>query len=311
MADYMLRLTQEENIVLGAPTVQRLIEGRSGDAALLYLCLARNKAANADGLRAELGWTAAQFAAAEDKLRAMGLIRRPAAGEAALAPPEKTAPPPPETALPDYSREDVMNSREGDAPFAALLRETERKLGRLSDPSVKKLLGLYDYLGLPADVIYLLISYCAERKAEQFGAEKPPTMREIEKTGYQWARLELFSAEAADAYLRSERERRSKYGAYMEVLHLGARAPVSSEEKYLGAWLDWGFPPETVALAYDKTMLNCHEFKWAYCNGILKRWHEKGIRTAEQAKSENSRKKKSASAASGGDKNAWMDEFLK
>ena len=51
---------------------------------------------------------------------------------------------------------------------------------------------------------------------------------------------------------------------------------MASEEKYLTAWQDMGFSPEAVALAYDKTVLKCREFKWAYCNGILKRWHQAG-----------------------------------
>ena len=43
-----------------------------------------------------------------------------------------------------------------------------------------------------------------------------------------------------------------------------------------------GFPPEAVALAYDKTVLKCHELKWPYCNGILKRWHEAGFTRPEE-----------------------------
>ena len=43
-----------------------------------------------------------------------------------------------------------------------------------------------------------------------------------------------------------------------------------------------GFSPEAVALAYDKTVLKCHELKWPYCNGILKRWHEAGLHTIEE-----------------------------
>ena len=56
----------------------------------------------------------------------------------------------------------------------------------------------------------------------------------------------------------------------MRALGLGDRLPVASEEKYLNAWQEMGFPPETVALAYDKTVLKCHELKWPYCNGIFK-----------------------------------------
>ena len=301
MADYVLRLTREENITISEGTVRRLIDARNGDAALLYLCLQIEKP-NADTLRARLGWSEAEFNATVRALGEMGLVQTPTP-----APP--SAPSAPETALPDYSREDVMNTLERDGSFAAVLHEYERKLGRLSEPSVKKLLGLYDYLGFPADVLALLLQYCAERKAARFGAEKPPTMREIEKVGYDWARRELFTSEAADAHIRRERERRTRFGAYMAALGLGDRAPVTGEEKYLGNWLDWGFPPETVAIAHDKTVLNCHEFKWAYCNGILRRWHEKGLHTPDEARSEtNSRRAKPSDP---GDKNAWMDEFIK
>jgi hypothetical protein len=48
-----------------------------------------------------------------------------------------------------------------------------------------------------------------------------------------------------------------------------------------------GFGPEAVALAYDKTVMKCHELKWPYCNGILKRWHEKDLHTVEEIESEN------------------------
>lgn len=312
MSDYVLHLTQEENIVLGAPIVRRLIAGGNGDAALLYLCLARHGSSEPEQLRRELRWDAPQFAAAESALRAMGLIGAPERTQAdAPAQSAASACPAvqPDAAAPEYSREDVMRALEGDASFASLLTEVERKLGRLSEPSLRKLLGLYDFLGLPADVIYLLVNYCAERKAEQFGLAKPPTMREVEREGYAWARRELFTQTAADAYIRAERQKRGSYPAYMEALRLNGRAAVPSEERYLSAWSEMGFPAETVAIAYDKTMLNCHELKWPYLNGILKRWHEKGLHTPEQVRAENAAPRQSAAPKRGGDRNAWMKDY--
>ena len=344
MSEYVLKMTQEENITLGAGAVRRLIEGGSGDAALLYLCLARRGSSAPERLRAELKWSEEQFAAAERALRSMGLISTPPpepdaeaparaagtpegeAGRAARESAERESETPraaresetpraaramqpaPETAIPDYSREDVMGKLESDASFAALLREVERKLGRLSDPSVRKLLGLYDYLGLPADVIFLLVNYCAERKAEQFGAGRVPTMREIEREGYAWARRELFSTAAADAYLKSEREKRRAFPEYMAALQLLDRAAAPAEERYLGAWAEMGFPPDTVAIAYDKTMLKCHELKWPYLNGILKRWHEKNLHTPAEVSAENAPPRKGGDAGQGG-RNAWMKDY--
>ena len=50
----------------------------------------------------------------------------------------------------------------------------------------------------------------------------------------------------------------------------------------MNEWQEMGFQPEAVALAYDKTVMNCREFKWPYCNGILKKWHAAGLHTAEE-----------------------------
>ena len=63
-----------------------------------------------------------------------------------------------------------------------------------------------------------------------------------------------------------------------------------------------------MAEAYDRTVLHCHEFRWPYCNGILKRWHEKGLHTLEQVRAENAKETPKKKEASGG--NAWMKEYL-
>ena len=118
--------------------------------------------------------------------------------EAPLPPPQQLSEPP------EYTREDIARKLEGDGRFACLLREVEHKLGPLSTPSVKKLLGLYENLGLPADVVYTLVNYCIAKKEQQFGEGRLPNMREIEKEGYVWARKELFSIEKASEYMKRE-----------------------------------------------------------------------------------------------------------
>lgn len=301
MAGYVLHLPEEKSITLSPAVVRRLIQSGSGDAALLYLCLVNESGSvSPERLRSLLKWEATRLSAAERALCAAGLI-----GELDEPP---ASPARAEMSAPEYSRDDITSKLERDATFGNLLREVERKLGALSTPSVGKLLGLYEYLGLPAEVIYLLVSHCVERKAEQFGSTRRPTMREVEKEGYIWARRELFSMEAANEYLREESRRRSSWPEYMNALNMGGRACAPSEEKYLSAWAEMGFPPETVALAYDKTVLRCHEFKWGYCNGILKKWHEKGLHTPDEVRTEN---KPARAKPASGDKNAWMDEFTK
>ena len=303
MAGYVLHLKEEESVTLSAATLRRLIGGGNGDAALLYLAILHSHgAAEAEKLAAMLKWDEARVRAAEQALCEMQLVGAPEK-KAAPLPPE----PPQAQETPDYTREDIARKLEGDGRFACLLREVEHKLGPLSTPSVKKLLGLYENLGLPADVVYTLVNYCIAKKEQQFGEGRLPNMREIEKEGYVWARKELFSIEKASEYMKREQVLRGRYPEYMAALQMAGRASAPSEEKYLSAWAEMGFPAETVSEAYDRTVLHCHEFRWPYCNGILKRWHEKGLHTLEEVRAENA-KEKLKKEPSGG--NAWMKEYL-
>jgi len=194
--------------------------------------------------------------------------------------------PEPADEKPEYQRADIMEHLSGNGEFRQLVAEVEKRLGkRLTTPDVGVLLGLNDYLGLPADVIYLLVCHCAERVQRKYGEGRRPTLRQIEKEGYYWARRGVDTQRAAAEYLRQYAEKQESVPRYMRALGLGDRLPVASEEKYLAAWQEWGFPPESVAIACDKTVLKCHEFKWPYCNGILKRWHEAGLHTPEEIES--------------------------
>lgn len=301
MEKLVVKLTEEENIVLSAHLVRRLTETRSGDACLLYLWLKRGKGAMDENvLRSELTWEQDRFETAKKTLADAGLIHlreQEEKNETAQAPVRSEK-------MPEYSDEDVARRIEGDADFAALLRETERKIGVLSAASVKMLLGLRDYLGLPDDVIYLLINECIARKEELFGEGRRPTMREIEQEGYAWARRELYSASAVDEYLKKKQMLRRMFPDYQRALQIAGRILSPSEQRYVTQWVEMGFPPETVAIAYDKTVLKCHEFRWQYCDGIMKKWHEKNLHTPPEVLSEGG-------GGSGGGKAVKKDEKQK
>ena len=172
------------------------------------------------------------------------------------------------------------------------------------------LLGLSDYLGLPADVIYLLVCHCAERVERRYGPGRRPGMKQIEKEGYAWARMGIDTQAAAADYLKKYAQRQGMLPAYMRALQMGERKPSPSEEKYLIAWQEMGFQPEAVALAYDKTVLKCHEMRWPYCNGILKRWHEAGLHTPEEIQQGDRPKPRQEAAAPAGDDKSWMRKYI-
>lgn len=286
--------TGDEGVTLTAQAAGRLLERGDGDAALLYLALLRRHGAVPPrSLAGELRWDRPRIEAAERVLRELGL----------LAPAE--TPPEPAEERPAYRQSDIADCLEGSGEFRRLTAEVERKLGKkLTAPDVGILLGLNDYLGLPADVIYLLVCHCVERAQQRCGAGRRPGMKQIEREGYAWARMGIDSQAAAAEYLRSCARRRERVPQYMRVLGLGERMPSASEEKYLDAWQEMGFPPETVALAYDKTVLKCHELKWPYLNGILRRWHEAGLHTPEEVEAGDGGRRPQERSAAGG-KSAW------
>jgi DnaD/phage-associated family protein len=281
VAGYILREDQP-NIVLPAQQADRLIGRGDGDAALLYLCLLRaDRGVTAQELQRKLKWSQLRLHAAETALQELGLIDRP---------PEQK-PPEPAQERPVYTADDLTDLLTGDAGFRMLVPQTEEKLGkRLKTADLQILAGLYDDLGLPADVIYLLVCHCVARSEERYGPGRRPTLRQIEKEGYHWAQRGLFDQESASQYLRDWNVRRSAMSRYMQVLGLGDRRPVESEERYIADWMDKGFSPETVALAYDKTVFYKKELNWRYLNGILRRWHENGWHTEEEVRQSDSRK---------------------
>ena len=290
--------TANESVTITSQALGRLLDRGDGDAALLYLALLRRHGTVPPrSLAGELRWDRPRIEAAENTLRELGLV----APEAVLEPAEQK---------PEYQSADIIQRLTQEAEFAGLTAEVERRLGKkLTTPETGTLLGLYDYLGLPADVIYLLVCHCAERVARRYGEGRRPTLRQIEKEGYAWARRGIDNQAAASEYLRKYAERQGMLPQYMRVLGLGDRPPAASEERYLTAWQEMGFPPEAVALAYDKTVLKCHELKWPYCNGILKRWHEAGLHTLREIE-ERDRPVPQQQKSSAGRDMGWMREYI-
>lgn len=278
MSGYILHLPEDEGVVLSSPVARRLIEAGDGDAALLYIAVLLSRGSVDDEkLRGQLGWPADRFDRALAVLSRQRLVVLPEGRRPAPPKPPVQAPAPPE-----YTRLDMARALEG-GEFAALTRAVEEKLGKkLTTPDLSVLLGLYDYVGLPADVIFLLVGFCVERSAAQYGPGRRPTLRQIEKEGYLWARLGLMTQAGAAAYIKKYQQGRRDLPQLMKLLRLGDRAPSPSEERYLLTWNEMGFDREVIELAYDKTMLKCKELKWPYMNKILSSWHDKGLHTLDQ-----------------------------
>lgn len=258
-------------VSLSAQAADKLLATGKGDAALLYLALLRHGAL--DGARRALDWT---------PVRAEGVYAELVSAGLAAAETGRSAPPPVDDLPPDYIQADISTALEGDAAFAMLQAELQRRLGKLlSISDLKTLYMLYDHLALPPEVILMAAAWC--------GAEgPPPRMGQIKKTAAKWHRLGLVTPEAAEEYLRLQTALRARERTLLPILGITSRAPLEDERKYIGTWVEWGFPDEAIRLAYERTVMKKQSLHWAYMNSILKSWHGKNLHTVAEIKSGDS-----------------------
>lgn len=269
-------------VSMDGATVDRLIRLGSGDAALLYLYLLRQQG-EYDPVQAgaALSWSRGQLDTALAQLQELGL----AAG-AALPQGEDPLPQPEQA--PAYTAADIAAElKDSSSQFPVLLQEVERIFGKkLTNTQLSVLLELYDHVGLPAEVLLMMINWLCERNAKKYGAARNPSFTVIKRTGYRWKEQGYDTLDAAEEYISSVSLRESQEGAVLATLGIYGRQPVASERQFIRQWLAWRFPPETIAIAYDITVTSIGKMNWHYCNGILKRWHEKNLHTPDQVQSE-------------------------
>ena len=252
--------------------LDKLLAHGDGNAALLYLQVRRAGTYSLDRAARELKCTEEELRTAAAALRSLGLLEESASAAARTL----------EREAPEYTAQDVAALARTDIGFQAAVSEAERVLGRvLSSNDLKLLFGIYDYWGLQADVILVLLNHCVEKYQTRNGPGRKPTMRYIEKEAQYWAGLEIRSLDEAEAQISREKERQSSVAQVAEILQIRGRELTPAETKYITGWLDLGFGPETVGIAYERTILSTGKLAWKYMDRILRNWSEKQLFTPE------------------------------
>ena len=278
--------------------LHKLLCAKNPDAALLYLYIH----SGADSTQAEsaLGLPKTRYDCAAATLRQMGLW--PEERTNILIPGER----------PQYTEQDVTGAMGSDRSFQSLYGEVQRVLGRtLNTEELKILLGFIRYLGLPTEVISMLIYYCKD-KARAKGQLRNPSLRTIEKEAYFWAENGIDTVAEAAAFMQSQNQRRGRVADLMELLQIRGRTLTPGETRYAESWLEMGFEDAALKLAYEKTCLNTGGLSWAYMNKILTRWQEQGLFTLAQIENGDKKPQKSVPrGATGKPGQAELDAIAK
>ena len=260
-----------ESINIPAEHLRRLLASGSGDAALVYLYI--HSGGDPRQGESALQMSATRYSCAAATLRQLGLW--PEEKRTTVLPGER----------PNYSEKDVLEAMDRDGGFRLLYGEVQRLLGKnMNTEELKILLSFTRYLGLPNEVISVLVSYCRDRARMQ-GKLRNPSLRTIEKEAYHWAELGIDTLEEAAAYIHSQNTRNSKLHHLKHLLQIRGRKLTPAEERFAQSWIDMGLTDEVITMAYERTCINTGGLNWPYMNKILTSWHDAGLKTPEDIRS--------------------------
>ncbi len=210
-------------------------------------------------------------------------------------------PPPPEK--PTF--EDVARRTSESEELKYLFQQAQFRLGKTISPADQStLLWLHDWLGLPVEVILMIVGYAV--------MEGKTGMAYIEKIGIDWSNHEIDTIEKAEERIQQIQEGKQAWNKICSALGIPARKPSKRELNYIHNWIDvWHMETDAVSFAYEECVNHTGKLSFSYMNKILERWHSNGITTAKEAAAFDSRPCAPAKKKTSGNANASydIDEF--
>ena len=165
-----------------------------------------------------------------------------------------------------------------------MMQEAQEILSRpLSTSDSAILLTLHDNDGLPIDVIVMLLQYAA--------SVGKTNMKYISKAGQSWAEEGIDNLEKAEKKIESLNHKNMIWKRFESLIGIEHRAPTATESEAVIRWFDtWKFDDTMVREAYERCVNMNGRYVLKYMDSIIKRWHNQGIVSIEQAIAENSKK---------------------
>lgn len=170
---------------------------------------------------------------------------------------------------PEYTMKDVAFFAE-EEEFSQLLYIVQKYLGKtLSANEVKTIISFHDWLGLPIEVVELLIEYCVSNDHRN--------LRYIEKVAIDWADDGINTIEKAK--VRTETYNKS-YFAILKSYGITDRSPTPNQVKLMDKWLkEYNFDLSIIQNACERTIAQINKAEMRYTDSILDQWFKSGVKT--------------------------------
>lgn len=153
------------------------------------------------------------------------------------------------------------------------------KLGKtLSFNDQRTLLWMHDHLGLPVEIILMIIEYCVSMDKRGIGY--------IEKVGISWAQEEIFTLELAESKLSDMKNRGNIWHKLREQFGIQNPHPTAKQGEFLDRWTkDFGFKLDVIEFAFEECLNRTAKINFSYINKVLENWHSKDLRSIDDINS--------------------------
>ena len=188
----------------------------------------------------------------------------------------------------DYSR-DELKALQQQEDFSLLLVATETYFARpLTKTDLQSLAFIHEELGFSTELMEYLVEYCVGKNHRE--------MRYIERVALAWNQSGIKTVRQAK--LRASRYEKIVYSV-MNALGRGQNSVTQIEADYILRWYhEYGFSEDVILFACEKTVLATENNRIQYADGILKRWHEQGLKTLSQIQKAPGRRQPAPAALS-------------
>lgn len=181
-----------------------------------------------------------------------------------------------QTKRPEYLPEEMQEYTLNET-ISALLNMVQQKMGRpLRHHENSMIYGFYDWLGLPLDVIGVLIQYYVV-------SERMIGLRELEKLAIHWREKGIFTEDVAFEYVEHLEQQKNGYHRIMKAL--GRPFFYTISEKEIGIIKIWTeeyrMSIELIEYACQKAIMLVNNPNMGYIDSMLKKWNDKDIHTIE------------------------------
>lgn len=168
--------------------------------------------------------------------------------------------------MPVYTSDEMKKMLIKIPELGQLVKTAEIAIGKpMGHSEVGTIIGFHTWLGLPFEVIAMLITYCSGKPVSY-----------MERVAIDWANRGISTTEEAESCINAA----GSYREIMKAFGQNGRNPGEDELKYMNNWLyKMKMPLLLIKEACNRTLMRTGKPAYTYANGILEDWNNNGVRS--------------------------------